>query len=224
MDVLALAGDGQADRLSAAVSDKLSSISTPVLVNALFGGRVLSVVTEEWARYDISFIEATDLVRYNANSLRPLFNKTGRAPSARPDAPYQVAPEALLKLVQEFLRVLGLAVVVVGREEYELGLSGVDLLRRMTLDLMLEENDVAPWNRGGALRRNPLLTDEQRLALSSIPPQSATRESMIRASEAFAAIFLPRARRLALHVGMTWPADLEEATRRALGDRLHMKI
>ena len=113
VDVLALASDGQADHLSAAVSDELSSIGKPVLVNALFGGRVLSVVTEEWARYDISIIEAPDLVRYNANSLRPLFNKTGRAPSARPDAPYQVVPEALLKLVQEFLRVLGLAVVVV---------------------------------------------------------------------------------------------------------------
>ncbi len=89
---------------------------------------------------------------------------------------------------------------------------------------MLEENGVAPWKRGGALHRNALLTEDQREALVSIPPQSATRESVIQAHSAFAAIFLPRAKRLAARVGVTWPAEFEEATRRSLLRSLQMEI
>ncbi len=224
VDVLALASDGRAEDVSASLTAKLPDIATPVLVNALFGGRVLSVVTEDWDRFDISIVEAEDLHRYNAADLQILFNKGERAPPTRPDAPYRTAPDTLLKLVQEFLRVLGLAVVVVGREDYALALSGVDHLRRMTFDLMLEENEIAPWKRGGALHRNPLLTHEQREAMASIPPQSATRESVIEADRAFAALFLPRAKRLAAEIGMAWPVELEEAARRVLLLKLQLRI
>jgi hypothetical protein len=224
VDMLALVGDGRSAEVSRSLPSKLSSIGAPVLVNALFSGRVLNVVTEDWARYDISLIEAADLSRYDAAALAPLFNRSGLTPPSRPEAPYQVSPEALLKLVQEFLRVLGLAVVVVGRAEYALALSGVDQLRRMTFDLMLEENGVAPWNRGGALHRNPLLTEAQRQALASIPPQSAARESVIEAHGALASLFLPRARRLASQIGLAWPTAFEEATRRSLRRRLQLEI
>jgi hypothetical protein len=39
-----------------------------------------------------------------------------------------------------------------------------------------------------------------------------------------AAIFLPRARRLASKIGMPWPTDFEEATRRHLRLRLQFEI
>jgi hypothetical protein len=224
VDVVALVSNGHATAVSSSLGSKLSSIKTAVLVNVSFAGRVLNVVTDTWDRYDITILEIPDLMRYNARDLREIFNKSGRAPPARPDMPYQVAPDALLKLVQEFLRVLGLAVIVVGREEYVLALSGIDHLRRMTLDLMLEENGVAPWKRGGALHRNPFLTEEQRDVLVSVPPQSATRESVIQAHSAFAAIFLPRAKKLASCVGMAWPMELEDATRRSLRCRLQMEF
>jgi len=43
---------------------------------------------------------------------------------------------------------------------------------------------------------------------------------LIAANLALAAIFLPRARRLAAQTGMTWPTAFEAATRRHLKERL----
>ena len=119
---------------------------------------------------------------------------------------------------------LGLSVGAMGREEYQLALNGIDLLRRMTMDLMLEENGVSPARRGGALHRNPFLTPEQRAELAALPPLSADRASVIETNRAFAAIFLPRAHRLAARIGMTWPAEFEDATRRHLKQGLGLEI
>ena len=214
------AADGTLPAVSAALAERLSIVAKPVLVNTLFGGKVLSVVTDDWGRFDLNLIEGDELDRHDARVLVALFNRRGRNPPVQSDQPYRTSPEQLLKLVQEFFRVLGLAVVVVGREEYALALSGIDYLRRMTFDLMLEENGVPPSKRGGALHRNPLLTTDQRLQLTGIPPVAAERTSVIEGQRALAAIFLPRAKRLAMEIEMIWPIELEEATRRSLDARL----
>ncbi|HEY5107695.1 MAG TPA: hypothetical protein VII73_13155 [Caulobacteraceae bacterium] len=112
----------------------------------------------------------------------------------------------------------------IGREEYVLGLTGVDLLRRMTIDLMLEENGVGPVERGGALHRNPLLSPDQRRALEDLAPVAAAGGGIIAANVALAKIFLPRARRLAGRIGMVWPEAFEAATRRHLRDRLGVSL
>jgi hypothetical protein len=177
-------------------------------------------VTTEWARFDLSFIEPGELARFEAAHLRELFNRGDRSPSAPPAKPYRVSPETLRKLVNEFLRVLGLSVVGAGREEWLVALSGIDILRRLTLELMLEENGVSPVERGGALRRNPLLAPDQRKELEALNPVRADRAGVINANSELAAIFLPRARRLADRIGMDWPHILERATREHLRTRL----
>ena len=224
VDVLALAIDGKFVEASRSVASKLATVAPIVLSNSLFGGRVLNSVTRSWARFDISFIEAAELGRYNARHLKPLFNKGERTPPERADLKYRTAPDGLLMLVQEFYRVLGLVVVGVGREEYVLLVSGVEHLRRMTIDLMLEENSVAPENRGGALHRRPLLTSAQYQALLSLPPLSATRESTIEAHRAFSEIFIPRAKALAAQIGMPWPAELAAATYECLHKNIGLTI
>jgi len=185
---------------------------------------VINVVTDAWERFDLSFVELADLARYNSAELKPLFNRSGREPPLRADAPYQPSPETLLKLVQEFLRVLGMLPGALGRQEYELGLRGVDMLRGMTMDLMLEENGLSPAKRGGALHRRPFLTADQLQDLATIPPQAAERRSLVEANRAIAAIFLPRARRLAATIGMAWPTAFEDATRRNLKLRVQLEI
>jgi hypothetical protein len=89
---------------------------------------------------------------------------------------------------------------------------------------MLEENGVGPAQRGGALRRNPFLTADQRAELAAIPPISAERRSVLAANRVLAAIFLPRARRLAESIGMAWPTEFEDATRRNLKLKLDLDI
>ena len=216
VDLLVLAADGAADEVSAKLARDLVPAMRVVLVNSLFGGRVLSMVTADWARFDLTIIQGGDLQRYDANALTPVFNKTASNPPAQPETTYRTPPDQLLRLVNEFLRVLGLAPVAVGREEFELALSGIDLLRRMTFELMLEENSVPPSMRGGALHRNPLLTAEQRESLRALPALVAERSSIIAGQAAFARLFLPRARRLAAEIGMEWPSAFEDATRRHL--------
>ncbi len=120
VDILALASPGTALEVSASLAERLSSIVAPVLVNRLHGGRILSVVTAEWDRFDITIAEEHDLARYDASRLTTLYNRSETTPSARTEVPYVPAPETLLALVNEFLRILGLTVVVVGREEYAL--------------------------------------------------------------------------------------------------------
>lgn len=197
-----------------------ASIAPPLLVNALFGARVVSVVTSDWARFDLSFLGVGELARLDANRVRLLFNKGGHAPPAHPRTPYAPSAQTVRGLANEFLRVLGLLVVADGRREWLLALSGTDILRRLTIDLMLEANGVSPEDRGGALRRNPFLTADQRRALEGLPPVAANRESLFEANRELARLFLPLARRLADKTGAAWPVEFEAATRRHLNDRL----
>jgi hypothetical protein len=195
-------------------------IAQPVLVNPLFGGRIVNVVTADWRRFDISFVAPDELGRYDAARLVPLFNRGEHAPPRKDAAPYRTSPETALALANEFLRVLGLLVVADGREEWTLAVGGAEILRRLVLNAMLEDNGVGPDQRGGALRRNPFLTDGQRRALEGLPPVAANRDSVFAANLALAALFLPLARRLVERTGAAWPADFEAATRRHLQARL----
>jgi hypothetical protein len=224
VDIVALTGVVRAGEVGQRYARDISAIAEPALVNPLFGGRVVNVVTADWQRFDINFIEPGELARFDAARLTVLFNKGEREPPRPAARPYRPTPDTLLKIVNEYFRVLGLLVVATGREEYLLGLSGVDILRRLTTDLMLEENGIGPAERGGALHRNPLLTAGQRRELDSLSPVVASREGLIEANIELAAIFLPRARSLAREIGMPWPTVLDEATRRHLRERMGVVI
>jgi hypothetical protein len=223
VDVLALCADGAWEAVSLRWQAGVGRIAEPALVAPLYGGRVVNVVTVDWERFDVTFVHAAELGRYDAAQLTPLFNRTGRAPASRDPAPYRPSPQAVTALVTEFLRVIGLSPVAFGRGEHIISLSGVEMLRTMTLNLFLEINGVSPEARGGALKRNPFLTREQRDALEALPPVAAKPESLLAANRALTALFLPVARQLASEIGAEWPEKLEAATRKRLlavfGDR-----
>ena len=145
-------------------------------------------------------------------------------PEARSRTPHRPSAQRIRALVDEFLRVLGLASVGLGREEYILLEDGAGLLRKMTIDLMLEKSGVGPADRGGALRLNSYLTPDQRAALEAMPPLSADRDSAIAVHQALARIFLPLAKNLASEIGAEWPSAFEDATRRSLRERLGIEI
>ncbi len=130
----------------------------------------------------------------------------------------------MLELVNEFIRVLGLASVVVGRRDYVNALSGVDQLRRMTMNLMLEDNRIHPADRGGALHMNKLMTPKQTATLAALPAVAPERNSIIEAHVELARIFLPLARGLAAEVGAEWPEAFEAATRKHLRAKLGAEI
>ena len=224
VDLVVLAVDGKVGEVAERYARDVATIAEPALLNQLFGGRILNVVTTHWQRFDLTFVEGGDLGRFDGARLTSLFNKGTRTMAPLQTQAHRTLPDRLLKLVNEFLRVLGLSVVVMGRDEYLVGLRGVELLRQMTIDLMLEENGVGPAQRGGALHLNSLLTSQQREALETLTPISANRERIIAASGELAGIFLPRARKLASRVALAWPEAFEAATRRHLRERLNFSL
>jgi predicted nucleotidyltransferase len=222
VDVIVLCQDGKAGEIAS--TPGLLDFAKPVQVNALYGGRILNVITQAWQRFDLVFVEEQDLTRYNAKDLKPLFNRGTREPPRTEPLLYKVTPEDLSKLVNEFFRVLSLAPVGLGRKEYIVALSGIELLRKMTIDLMLMENDVGQQQRGGALRLNPFLSSEQIELVQSLPAVAAERDSLVRSQTAISQLFLPRARALAARIGMSWPVALEEASRAHLKTQLGLEL
>ena len=220
VDVLVLAPPGEASAMGRRYAENVAGIAEPVLVMLLYGGRVVSVVTADWARFDLSFVEPAELGGYHAPRLTRLFNRGDLSPPDRQPEPYAATPASVRPVIEEFLRVLGLLVVAEGRGEWVVALSGVEILRQLSLDLMLEENGVAPADRGGVKRRNPFLTAAQRAELEALLPVAANRDSVRAANVQLAELFLPRARRLADRVGLAWPAPFEAATRRYLRDQI----
>ena len=114
-------------------------------------------------------------------------------------------------MTTEFIRVLGLLPVVVGRDEHVVGASGATLLRTMLVQLALE--DVAVEDRGGALHLRALLPDERYRAIAGLPPVLANRDAVIEAHTAAARIFIPLAESLAARCGAEFPAEFYAATR-----------
>ena len=167
---------------------------------------VFTAVTATWLRVDV-LLEP-----------RPVATRRGHPPHLvvfdRGHTAGPTPPPAPRALVEQFVRVLGLLEVVIGRGEYFVGMQGVMLLRQYLVDLFHAENGRPP--AGGAKRLAHLLTDQQAGLLVAQPPLVADREQVIAGHLAAAAAFLPRARRLLEQQGEPWPAAFAAATRHHL--------
>jgi predicted nucleotidyltransferase len=199
----------------------LSAIADVVHARALFG-RIVTAMTRDLDRFDLFFVSEAELASVDAAAVKCLFARGAARPAG--SAAARAEPSKLEANIGEFLRVLALAPVVIGRGEYLLGVDGAMLLRRMAIETMLEENGVTSAMRGGVLKLNRFLTAEQRAALDTLPPLAATRASVIEAHGALARIFLSRARTLAAARGVTWPESFEQAVRSALARELDLAI
>jgi hypothetical protein len=162
--------------------EALRAATPTVLLRAMPFGAI--AITPDWLRVDLA------VVRPGEDGGPP------EAPATDVDA-----------LAEEFLRVLGLLPVVVGRGEWIVASDGAWLLRAFLVRLMLAENGERALT--GAKRLNEKLTAEQRELVEALPPIAATRDAVVAAHLATADAFLPRARALAVR----WPAELEAATR-----------
>ncbi len=201
-----------------------SSSITVVVHSQVVHGRVVSNVTEDWQRFDLTFVKPAEFAAMPLGAVEPLFNRGTPERVAAPAPPYRPSAQRILQLANEFIRVIGLAPVGIGRAEYLVALDGIGLLRRMTLDLMLEKNGIGPAARGGALHLNNMLTPEQRRLMEGLPPVAATRDSILAVEQALARIFLPLAKELTAETGAPWPTAFENATRRHLMAALNLDI
>ncbi len=223
IDYVMVASDGATDAISEiwhkAVSETgkivlwWDRLTVPVLINA---------ITEDWTRTDIIILKPDQMGSQTKSSLKPLFDHDNiyeelaeTSKIAEPNLPkfkYQI---------EEFIKILGLLHLAVGREEYINGVLGVFHLRSLLVDLLIEETN-AP-NRGGVLHLNRLITQDQKTLITSLPPAIPNRESMISAHLAYAKVYLPRARARAKQLGLEWPEPFEDATWDRLDDTLSVQ-
>lgn len=199
------------------------AIAVVVLREQVPGVPVFTHVTDEWLRYDVSIGTPDQIPGRTTSTVKALYDPADlSAGLATTGPPLQPDPVRVQRLTQEFLRLLGLLPVVLGRNELVLGVSGGGLVRNLLVQLMLE--DVAVEDRGGALRLNPLLPAARLRTLAELPPIQATRDSVVDIHLACAAAFLPLARELYIRGGMAWPQSLEDAARRRLTSTLAVNL
>ena len=183
---------------------------------------VLTAITPDWQRFDVSAHPLSTVSHPIAYPRLVLFDRSEVQSRFGPFQPTpSVPPDRLAWLVEEFWRVLGLLVVVAGREEYLVGVDGVTLLRRYLIDLMLLENGS---QRGGALHLNAFLTPEQRRVLEGLPALLPTREAVVEGNLACARAFRPLARQLMARYALNYPDGFEQATLAHLARNLSVHL
>lgn len=190
---------------------------SPTVMRRRFGppdDPIVTAIAPDWLRFDIAIQPASSAKGRSYDAARLLFDRDGTGARSRVTAATPPDPLARLPfVVEEFIRVLGLLPVVIGRGEFFVALSGATILHNHLIDLFLMETGA---RRHGAQRLNPLLTDEQRQALAALPPSTAEREPLIASHLACARLFLPRARKLMDEHGLAYPREFECALARHL--------
>lgn len=185
-------------------------------------GATFTHVTPDYGRFDVTFI-TTDQARKSASGGIPLLESSSvDLHLGSPGERSSPSADRVSKLSEEFLRVLGLLPVVIGRNEDLVAASGAALLRSMLMDLFLEL--APPGYRGGAMRAEKVLSADQLEILHGLPPLLWTRDAAIALHVACARQFLPAARQASDELGLAWPQAFEDAVRDHLCRELDLTI
>lgn len=198
----------------------LQQITPIVFWNELQRGViVLNAISEEWLRCDLTVVTAKDFGRRAKDTVKPLIDRDGiyaTLPDSLP--PKEPDTGTVRYLIHEFIRMLGLLPVAVGRAEYVTMVLGVGMMRGHLEALLMQ--DVTAPDPGGILHQSKLLSPEQMQLLRSLPYPGPERDAVIDANFAIAREFMPRARAMAKRLDIVWPEAFEAATRKRLAETL----
>jgi hypothetical protein len=190
---------------------RASNGPTTTLVNA---------VTVDWDRIDLLLEPKDRFLNRASSSIRPLHDPAGLATGLR----FSAEDTALLGrriayTTEEFIRVLGLLPVGLGRREYVLCTLGAGHLRDHLITLMKAK---AGTLGEGALHLSRSISATDMAVLTDLPVAHPDRDSVITLHLALARAFLPRAR--AWHDGhqLDWPLGFEMATKAHLSRTLDL--
>ncbi|MDB5527705.1 MAG: hypothetical protein JWR51_808 [Devosia sp.] len=216
VDLIALVAPEDQPALAARWREVLHAITPIVFWNELNrGGLIINAVSEEWLRCDLSIVAPDNLGRRAKNTVKPLIDRNGlydTLPDSLP--PKAPDPGKVHYLIHEFIRMLGLIPVAVGRREYVTMVLGVGMLRDHLATLLMQ--DVTNPDPGGILHQSKLLPPDQMQLLASLPYPGPERDALIAANFEIARQFMPRARAMAKRLDIAWPEEFEAATRRRL--------
>lgn len=184
---------------------------------------LVNAITRDWTRVDLIMIDRATFLdpsyatrsRHSQSTLRAVLDRDDLLSRLPPHPPSPAPDKARVEyLIAEFIRVLGLIAVGLGRNELVLGVMGAGLLRDLLTRLMVEET-CSP-ERGGMLHLSRTITPEQMRELEALPCPGPRRAEILAAHWATAKAFFSRARPLAAKLGVDWPETFEQATREHL--------
>lgn len=180
------------------------------------GATLVNAITGSWLRVDLLLPDSGSLEGRPQDAIRALYDPhdlySALVPSLPPRKP---DPGAVLGMVEEFIRIIGLTPVALGREEYVVMAMGSGMLRDLLSRLMQEELPLP--DRGGLLHLNKLLSADDIRTLEALPYPAPERDALIEGQLAVARVFFPRAKRLAARLNLDWPARFEASARAHLG-------
>jgi len=223
VDLIALVAVEDQPALVARWRAILQSITPIVFWNELNRSvPVINAVAENWMRCDLTLLAPAQFKNRARDLVKPLLDRNGiygTLPATLP--PQQPNRDRVTYLISEFIRVLGLLPVCIGRGEYVIGVTGTGLLRDFLVGLLIE--DVPLPDRGGALHLSKLLPQDQLAMLVALPYPKPDRTEVITANLAIARAFFPRARAMAQRLDIKWPDAFETATQDHLAASLGIK-
>jgi hypothetical protein len=176
------------------------------------GGTLINAITESWLRVDLVLPDSGQLDGRPQDGVKPLFDPQDLYSALAPSLPDRVPDgRAVLDMVEEFIRIIGLTPVALGRREYVIMAMGNGMLRDLLSRLMQEQLSIP--DRGGMLHLNKLLSAGDIHTLEALPYPAPEREALIDGQVAVARAFFPRAKTLVASLGLEWPSGFEASAR-----------
>jgi hypothetical protein len=188
------------------------------------------VFARELPRLPGSFYSVTpdclrlDVVTERAGAARPadlarrllVHHKDSAAPAGEPTADAAAAgpnPARLTEMAEEFLRQMAIfPAAVVARQDWLLGVVGVQNVHLMLYQLLVEANQPLPPM--GIKQWSAKLTSRQRQVCATLPAPTPSPAGVLTAMRAAAAAFRREARTVLAACDVSWPADFDDAVRR----------
>ncbi|MCE2407650.1 MAG: hypothetical protein J4G19_09160, partial [Pseudomonadales bacterium] len=113
--VLAEAGD--IPDLLPCLEQSIDEISPILFSKVLPNARTINCITMDWLRFDLTVVSKIELAFVAGGTVKPLFDRLGLAEAldTTPARAPEPTADAILEVVNEFIRVLGLSLVAKGR-------------------------------------------------------------------------------------------------------------
>ena len=220
VDLIAFVPTEQQDTFVADWRGVLGGIMPIVHYQRLPFAPVLHAISEDWLRCDLQFLAPDQTQSLTQDRHKPLIDRDGVHQTLAAILPQRpIDGRRLQGLTEEFIRVVGLLPVGLGRGEIELiAATGSGMLRRMLADLLVLEMNLP--DSGGILHLSRVIDPARMALLAAIPLPQLSAESAIEANLALARAFIPRAKALYASLGLDWPRAFEAATRTHLQQTL----
>ncbi|WP_271301170.1 hypothetical protein [Sphingomonas sp. CV7422] len=157
------------------------------------GGAVHNGIGQGWERIDLLLTDHAGALRQTQDGTRCLIDHAGLYDRLAAHRDWPGPDRARIAfLIDEFLRVLGLLPVVLGRRGYLAARAGLEMQRMALFQLLSEAVERA--DTGGMLAWSRRLPPDQLALLERLPQADLSEASLIEAYRAVASAFLPHAR------------------------------